>query len=1156
MFLVSLTRLACLLATGIRILTTPDSLMTANTPQQVNNQSNTTPAMKYVPLKYTLMGSFLLLIIPILIAMSVSDYLNAKADLESAYELLQKQTENNIINAIKLVDAGNKVLIRFLDKEMEEAFIPFLAAYKAVGNDPAQLDLEALKHSIGQKMRFNLGEGMDLYIIDPEGKVQYTTYEKDLGLNFQNWPDIFSHLQKTLKGQTFVSGGLSTEARTGSLRTYGYMPSPDNKYVLELGLESTDFASLMGELDLIKISDRLKSLNPSLNGVRIFSRLGHLLGSPAFKVDAMTSQIIQQVYETRIPVEYENTINKHITRYLFVNLRDENLDLASDPSKVIELRYNTTLIDESLQRTAGFHFILSVIAIVLSILFTFIISAWITRPIQKLVDSVNVIANGDLEHPIEGTTNNELKLLKHSITLMVDNMLAYINKIRMQNIELKELDKLKDDFLSNTSHELRTPINGIIGIADSMVDGATGKLTPAAIENLSMIVLSGRRLSNLVNDILDFSKLKHKNISLQIKPIDIKIIIDVVVTLSNPLIGKKQIKLINHIKDAPPVKADENRLQQILHNIIGNAIKFTEIGTVEIDAKIQGDFLNITISDTGVGIPNNHLDRVFTPFEQVNGSIERQFSGTGLGLSITKQLVELHGGEISIQSTLGIGTRVSFTLLLSKGILVDRSSMSLLNRLRDAQVENKLELELQATAAESQIMSDIASPVDLILSDAEEPSTFEDGQIFDTSTNNNTTQQRETFNVLIVDDDPINLQVLENQLKLENYAVTRALDGNSALAAIRSGTSFAIVLLDIMMPKMSGFEVCKIIRETHPATQLPIIMLTAKNQVSDLVQGLQSGANDYLTKPFSKGELITRIKTHVHLSRVNIAYSNFVPLEFLKLLEKESIIDVRLGDHVQKHMAVLFADIRAFTSLSESMTPKENFDFINAYLGRVSPVIRNHQGFIDKYIGDAIMALFPEKADDAVQAAIEIHKQLDRFNAEREANALLPVKIGIGLHIGTLMLGTIGEEKRMEGTVISDAVNLASRLEGLTKLYGASIIISGDIIAELEDPSRHFYRFLGKVLVKGKQAPVHIFEVVNADPEFVMAKKMALEKDFNKSIDLYGQQRFRSAARYFQMILTELPQDRAAAFYLERCQYYLEHGTPTGWAGVEILLEK
>lgn len=1120
--------------------------------------------MKYVPLKYTLMGSFLLLIIPILIAMSVSDYLNAKNDLENAYNLLKKQTENNIINAIKLVDAGHKVLIRFLDKEMQEAFKPFLAAYEAAGNQPENLDLNALKAEIGKNMGFQLGDGLDLYIIDPDGKVSYTTYEKDLGLNFQEWPDLFAYLQKTLKGQTFVSGGLSTEARTGSLRTYGYMPSPDNRYVLELGLESNEFESLMGELDLIKITERLKTLNPSLNKVRIFSRHGHLLGMPTkYKVDPDTAKLIQQVYESRQPTEHIDPNQNTMIRYFFVNLRDENLDLVSDPSKVIEVTYNTMLIDESLQRVAGFHFILSIIAIVLSIIFTFIISAWITRPIQKLVESVNIIANGNLQHPIEGKTNNELKLLKYSITLMVDSMLDYINQIQQQNMDLKELDKLKDDFLSNTSHELRTPVNGIIGIADSMIDGAAGQLPTAAVENLSMIVLSGRRLANLVNDILDFSKLKHKNIELQIKPIDIKIVTDVVVTLSNPLIGKKQLKLINHIKDAPPVKADENRLQQIFHNLIGNAIKFTETGTVEVSAKIQSDFLLIMITDTGTGIPADRLDRVFTPFEQVDGSLSRQFSGTGLGLSITKQLVELHGGEIHIQSTLGIGTKVSFTLPLSKGILVDRSSMDILSRVKDSMAQQNAEQlaaerlavvdNLEQTAGHASAINPLAAEklakADIFIEqDYNNPFTETKPQAAE--------QQRETFNVLIVDDDPVNLQVLENQLKLENYAVTRALDGDTALAEVRTGKQFAIILLDIMMPRMSGFEVCKIIRETYPATQLPIIMLTAKNQVSDLVQGMQSGANDYLTKPFSKGELITRIKTHVHLSRINIAYSNFVPLEFLKLLEKESIIDVRLGDHVQKHMAVLFADIRSFTTLSESMTPKENFDFINAYLGRVSPVIRDHGGFIDKYIGDAIMALFPQTADDAVQAAIEIHKQLDRFNIERAERNLPEIKIGIGLHMGTLMLGTIGEAKRMEGTVISDAVNLASRLEGLTKLYGSSIIISGDIIAELEDPSRHFYRFLGHVLVKGKQAPVQIFEVVNAEPEAIMQKKIQLEADFNEAIDLYCQQRFRPAARQFQTIINQLPEDRAAAFYLGRCHYYLEHGIPQNWAGVEILLEK
>jgi len=1087
-------------------------MMRSRLPKQENQKKS----LRYIPLKYTLMGSFLLLIIPILIAMSVSDYINAKHDLESAYYALQQQTENNILNAIKLVDAGHKVLERFLGEEMKAAFVTFAKAYEQAERNPERMDLDALKKQ--------LGGNMDLYLINGEGIVEYTTYKKDLGLDFKQWPDVYAVLTEVLRKHTFVNGGFSTEARTGIVRKYSYMPTPDNRYVMELGLISDEFKDLMGGLDLVKITARLKTLNPSLNQVRVFSRHGYALGSESDEVDERTAEIIKQVYETRKTYEIENENKNLYTRYIFVNLKDDELNITTDPSKVIELTYNTKLVDEGLQRTASFHMLLSFIAIILSIVFTFIISAWLTHPIQRIVDSVNIIAQGNLEHHIEVKTNNELKLLKQSITIMVDSMLAFINKIKQQNIELKELDKLKDDFLSNTSHELRTPINGIIGIAESMIDGATGILPQKAIENLSMIVLSGRRLANLVNDILDFSKLKHKNIELQIKPISIQVVTDVVVTLSNPLINKKKVEIYN-LTDDLIVDADENRLQQILHNLISNAVKFTQAGKVEIYSEILDDLVRISIRDTGVGIPADKITTVFTPFEQADGSIAREYGGTGLGLSITKQLVELHGGEIHIDSTPGQGTTVSFTLPLSTATTADSSSdvTAMLTRVRKSQP-----IELSSIEART------ALPLPAL----------------------NDVPGREPFHVLIVDDDPINLQVLENQLRLENYAITRAFNGQEALEAVASGTHFVIILLDIMMPKMSGFEVCRIIRQTHPANQLPIIMLTAKNQVSDLVEGLQSGANDYLTKPFSKGELITRIKTHIQLSRVNIAYSNFVPLEFLQLLEKESIIDVRLGDHVQKHMAVLFADIRSFTTLSESMTPKENFDFINAYLGRVSPVIRKHHGFIDKYIGDAIMALFPETADDAVQASIEIHKQLDLFNQQRYTQNLQPVKIGIGLHIGTLMLGTIGEEKRMEGTVISDAVNLASRLEGLTKMYGALIIISEEVLIELTDPGQYNYRFLGKVRVKGKLEPVQIFEIMDSEPYALMTQKVALKPLFNQAIDAYYRQQFEHALQKFQQVLAEFPQDKAASFYLERCQHYIEYGIPEDWEGVEALAQK
>jgi len=1071
----------------------------------------------YVPLKYTLMGSFLLLIIPILIALSVFDYWNAKNDLENAYSVLQNQTENNIVNAIKLVDAGHKVLSRFVGEQMKDAFVTFVDAYQLTKGVPAKMELADLKSQLGGKM--------DLYVINSDNVVEYTTYTKDLGLDFKKWHEYVELFEKIRQQGEFFSGGLATEARTGTIRTFAYKPTPDGKYLLELGLQSTEFRDLLGELDLVRITARLQKLNPSLNQVRIFSRHGDYSLGSVQKTDETTRTIVQKVYESQKSHQKTDPDRKLHTKYLFVNLKEEDAGSeATDPSKVIEVTYNTTLIDEGLQRTASFHFILSVIAIILSIIFTFIISAWITRPIQNIVDSVNIIARGNLQHHINVKTNNELKLLKQSITIMVDNMIVYINKIKQQNEELKELDKLKDDFLSNTSHELRTPLNGIIGIADSMIDGAAGSLPSKAIENLSMIVLSGRRLSNLVNDVLDFSKLKHKNIDLQIKPVEMKVVTEVVLTLSKPLVNNKKIEIVNNIMEDVVVDADENRIQQILHNLVSNAIKFTEDGMIEVSSRVEGNYAVIEVKDSGIGISPSKIQRVFTPFEQADGSISRQYGGTGLGLSITKQLVELHGGEIWIQSRVGLGTQVSFTLPLSNQPITEHTSdiTTLLSRVRDLQpIEISIEEERRVEA----------------LPEANSPG-------------------RELFHILIVDDDAINLQVLENQLSLENYAVTRAHNGQEALEAVHSGIPFVIILLDIMMPKMSGFEVCRIIREKYPVTQLPIIMLTAKNQVSDLVEGLQAGANDYLTKPFSKGELLTRIRTHIQLSKINIAYSNFVPLEFLQLLEKESIVEVRLGDHVQKHMAILFADIRSFTTLSESMTPKENFDFINAYLGRVSPVIRKHRGFIDKYIGDAIMALFPETADDAVQAAIEIHQQLVIFNRERGSHGLYPIKIGIGIHIGTLMLGTIGEEKRMEGTVISDAVNLASRLEGLTKMYGASIIVSEQILKELTNPHQYHSRFLGKVRVKGKQEPVQVFEIIDSEPEETMFLKIELRPLFGQAIKAYYHKQFQQAVKQFQKILAQLPQDQAASFYLERCQHYLEHGIPQDWDGIEALAQK
>ncbi|MGE5660546.1 MAG: ATP-binding protein [Actinomycetota bacterium] len=766
---------------------------------------------------------------------------------------------------------------------------------------------------------------------------------------------------------------------------------------------------------------------------------------------------------------------------------------------------------------------------------------WITRPLLELKNAATALSQGQFGRTVHFKRGDELGVLAHAFNKMAEQLQESFTALAAKNAELQKLDKLKDEFLANTSHELRTPLNGIIGIVESLVDGVTGTLPEKTVDNLNLVISSARRLSNLVNDILDFSKLTHQKLDLQIKPVGIRELTDIVLQLSQPLIGQKDLKLFNKISpNLPLIEADENRLQQILYNLIGNAIKFTETGKVEVFAQLisqaeageEGNhplMLAITVADTGIGIPPTDLERVFESFAQVDGSTSRIYGGTGLGLAVTKQLVELHGGKISVQSTLGKGSEFTFTLPLS-------SSGSFSQKMLVPHAESE---ETTAFFVNNQDRKEINYLNERSLN-SEESLASEKGE----------------FKVLIVDDEPINLQVLVNNLSLANYKITQATNGLEALQIIENGFKPDLILLDVMMPRMTGYEVCRKIRENFLTAEVPIVMLTAKNQVSDLVEGFTSGANDYLNKPFSKNELLVRIQTHIRLSKITEAYGRFVPHEFFKFLGYESIVDVSLGDHIQKEMTVLFADIRSFTALSEGMSPQENFNFINDYLRRVSPVIRAHNGFIDKYIGDAIMALFPNSADDALSSAIAMQKQVALFNEERQQNEEVPIAIGLGLHTGSLMLGTIGEAQRMQSTVIADAVNLASRLEGLTKLYGAGILISHKTLCSLDYAQEHHFRFLDRVIVKGKKVAVAVFEVYDGDSEQQKRLKLKSQPRFEVAVFLYYQQQFDEAKAIFQEVLQINPHDRAAMLYVKRCEKYQLYGVPEGWEGVEALDEK
>jgi len=228
------------------------------------------------------------------------------------------------------------------------------------------------------------------------------------------------------------------------------------------------------------------------------------------------------------------------------------------------------------------------------------------------------------------------------------------------------------------------------------------------------------------------------------------------------------------------------------------------------------------------------------------------------------------------------------------------------------------------------------------------------------------------------------------------------------------------------------------------------------------------------TAAFADSEKYSR-----HLVRLNTSLERFIPKEVLSFLEKESIVEIELGDHCQRPMSVLFADIRDFTTLSESMTPEENFKFINSYLRRMGPVVRRHNGFVDKYLGDGIMALFPGAPEQALDAALDLRQALNEYNQHRIKSGYAAIRMGIGVHRGPLMLGTIGENQRMDSTVISDTVNAASRLEGLTKKFHRDILISGETVEALGMEAAAGYRleYLDEETVKGRSRPVKVYSL-------------------------------------------------------------------------------
>ncbi len=424
--------------------------------------------------------------------------------------------------------------------------------------------------------------------------------------------------------------------------------------------------------------------------------------------------------------------------------------------------------------------------------------------------------------------------------------------------------------------------------------------------------------------------------------------------------------------------------------------------------------------------------------------------------------------------------------------------------------------------------------------------------------------------IICVDDEKTILKSLKTELKdtLGNtYQIEIAEGGKDALELIaellEDGYEIPLIISDYVMPDMKGDELLRLVHEISPKTLK--VMLTGQATIEAVGNAIKHAKlYRYIGKPWQTEDLKLTVTEAVHsysldkklaeqnaeLRKINQelefalsqqlklteAAKRFVPNEFVSLLSHNSLSDIRLGDSVEKKMSILFSDIRDFTAISESMTPQENFNFINSYFSRMEPSIIKNHGFIDKYIGDAIMALFGYSAADAVKAGVSMLQSLDEYNQHRISCSYAPIKIGIGINTGSLMLGTVGSTNRMDSTVIGDAVNLASRVESLTKSYGVSMLITQNTFLQLSNPASYSIRNIGCVRVKGKSDLVTIYEVFDADTPELKERKLAILPVFVEALDNYAAAKHQAAAELFAECVGKNPLDKVAQTYLQRCQ--------------------
>lgn len=603
-------------------------------------------------------------------------------------------------------------------------------------------------------------------------------------------------------------------------------------------------------------------------------------------------------------------------------------------------------------------------------------------------------------------------------------------KTRQQAEQLLELDRQKTEFFQNISHEFRTPLTLTIG----PLEGAVAKEQGLSQEQSVIALRNSRRLLRLVNQLLDLQRLDAGRMQPSFRPCSLVEFVSQTVESFRAYCDRKGVQLITQLEPCPPVYLDLEKFDKVLYNLLSNAMKFTpEGGSISISLKPAGDHCLLKVIDTGIGIRPDQIPHLFERFRQAEGSANRTYEGSGLGLALVKELVELHGGQISVDSVYGKGS--TFTIWVQTGVAHLPPQQVI-----DVQAElqpNRAAVELADVEADLQNQD---QNQDLLVPQSEWTPEIIEQDAIDGVVSSTPAQ------VLIVDDNPDVRTYVSGILREQGYHVVTARNGAEGLKAAQAQPP-QLIVTDLMMPQVSGLDMIRLIRQNKTLQGIPIILLTAKANEDTRIEGVEQGADAYLSKPFNDRELLAEVRNLLALkanerrvAELNTYLTGSVLKRFLpsSLVERaakgELVLDLRPEPRL---MTVLFSDIVGFTQLSNTLRSRRVAELLNEYLAEMTHIIFDNGGTIDKFMGDAILALFGapeeltpnEQVRRAIAAARGMRKSLKTLNERWHEQGIDQVQFRCGIHQGTAVVGMFGSSERSDYTAIGPSVNIAARIQ-------------------------------------------------------------------------------------------------------------------------------